>query len=482
VWIYDPEQRSLVDDPTMDTSGTGGAATPAPANVSNLGAANAQNPNAPTSSGQFTDIGKYLNLNQDQAAATGQKVVSGVENQINQAQQGTQQIQQQFDQAIGQAGPRMSSEEIKSIANPQGVTDFVKDQNNVTKFQDTLSGQYKGPQGIQDLTGYDELYRSFDKLNKIPDQIDTVGGRQELIKGVYNRPERAKQGMLDLDEALVRQTPEAIEPIRAQAQRTPEIQEQFNKFQQNAASKIADTRQAVSNRGQEARNAFLGEGGFVNQFDQGLNDKVGQVQNDVIGGANMAKNLLDVNWLKSQGILSDRDAPTLYSERLPSDLWRPRILNEEKLLSLVQSPQGAGALRQMGVSEGDFLKLMQGYSDPDKYYAPEHNNLQTALAPRESQFWSGLSDFSPYSNIRTPDVNTVTRDTVASNQDYDVVRALEKLLGDNMQTQILGKDNSLSGQYANDFVDLDYYAALNQIVNRNLAPKYAPGDPRNGVK
>lgn len=153
-----------------------------------------EKPGGPKSSGQYQNIQKYLQANQPQGEAMGQKVASNVEQTAEQAKTLGGQLQSSIK------GPE-AYDPSKVLSNLPSATEEEKKTYQTTK----ASGGYTGPSDITEASGYGEFEKQKARAGEQLAQSKTDVGQQELLKQTYARPSYTR-GATALDQTLLQQS------------------------------------------------------------------------------------------------------------------------------------------------------------------------------------------------------------------------------------------------------------------------------------
>lgn len=163
------------------------------------------NPNQTKGSG-YTNIQKVLQANAGNKL--GQTIGSNIQSAGNTAQDNLKQAQQQFQQGTQQ-----------NQANSQGNQQFVQNQlgqysgNNqapvndpsqqdVSRFQTLLSGQYQGPTNLENSQ---QIQNQAANVGQMGQALNTAGGRMGLLNQVVGKPQYTS-GQRTLDNLLLGQS------------------------------------------------------------------------------------------------------------------------------------------------------------------------------------------------------------------------------------------------------------------------------------
>lgn len=223
---------------------------------------NPMNPNNRNQRGSgFTNLNRIVGANKQNQL--GSAVGSGLTQQAQVARQGLQKGTEQFNQQAQQN--RLDTEQNKQAAqNILNAPESVSDQD-VSKFQTLRSGQYSGPQALQNEQGIVNQARQAEQLGRYS---GSSGGRQMLLQRFLGGSGYTA-GKQRLDDLLLGQTgtqqlrqaqrqtanlgqsaERASEGARTQAQY---LANQAKQFGQNVENQYDTT---VQNQGQQLQSAL----------------------------------------------------------------------------------------------------------------------------------------------------------------------------------------------------------------------------------
>lgn len=473
-WILDPDgnlqEQQEQDSQVMDLSGSAGAGGSG-ATVAGTMAGQASGP-VNTSSGQgFTDINKYLALNQPQANELGQNVAGGIDETTGEATTALTTGEQEFADALSSAHPGMTEQEINDLAqNPANLASFVQDPTNVERFVSTAAGEYTGPGAFSDVGSYADLVASVSGAAQKGEQSTTQGGKQELIRDVYKKPERANAGMLGLDYALVEQSPEGIGAINESGEAASAVTDRLEGIQEAAGESILAERQNVTDRAGDIQNQFMGEGGVYRNLRNSINDRLEATQASAIGATDDARNYMDINWLLGQDIIEG--TPVAEGSTYENWAFDPSKVQISDL-----------ALQNLGISKDQYVDLIQKQVNA-------RNSRSIWDSPGEKMGYPGipgvtvgegpLQDFNDYLSYGQP--TDITAGNVATSEEYAIADALNQLFGSRVDFNDLNTPDQ-AGSVDPDQVDFNYddlIAYLNQQQEVLDYYNSIPGLPRMG--
>lgn len=287
-----PQQQSQGNAPTITSSQTA-------------------NPNKQQGSG-YTNIQKVVQANQ------GNNLGSSIGNNIQQvgssAQNNLKNAQNQFNQ-------QTQANQFNTDANNQLVQNVLNDptqavnQTNGNQFQNLISGQYQGPQGLQNAG---QIQSQAANVGQMGQALGTAGGRIGLLQQLVGNNGQYTSGQANLDNLLLGQS------------NSPELQtakRQALTLQGQVGSAI----QGAAAQGQQNTNS-------AQQFGQGVRDQFG----NVVSSANSD--------LQKQATQAQENRDQQYQQTL-SDLKSGTITQDEA--------------NQLGLSQGQNVYNL--LNDPSKF-------------------------------------------------------------------------------------------------------------------
>lgn len=471
-WYFDQttgdlREKDPNEDQGMDLSG--GSVAGGGTSV-NTGGAQAAGP-APTSSGNFTNFNKYIEMNQPQAEGLGQKVAGGIGQKTEQAGGALSAGEKEFNERLGAAGPALTPEQIKEAA--KDPTKFVTDPNNISAFQSTLQGNYGGPNAFGDIANYQGLVDAVQKAAQAAEQVKTSGGREELIKDVYAKPERAKAGMLGLDEALLKGTSGAIAPVQEKAAEAGKLNDRISQIQDTATKAVEDQKGKVAGASKEAYDSFLGDTGAYNMLKSGISDRLSKTTTEAEAARDEAKKYLDFNvdpakpgYLQSIGAITQ----VPYGEyKIPLSKLDPSKIKISD-----------AALGQLGVTKDQYIDLLNKQIElsniqklsSETVRVPGYDGVVQSTIPFTSlsDFYNTilntvhpLSGFGDYLKYSSP--TGITASNVATPEEYKTLEALSQLLGDQVDSKYISTPDQ-AGKYSTDLTDFDYKSLINYLTKQ----------------
>jgi len=186
------------------------------------GASSQQSANAPARTGTgFTNIQKYIGANTNNQL--GGAVGGGIQNTAQQAGQDIQNAQNSFNQQSGAANQNTQANRdyiagtYKGLEKQAGVPDapgavnpsagsnpnYAPTQQDTDKFKGFNSGQYTGPQQMDNQQG---LQTQAQDVSNLGHSINSFEGRQGLLQRFVGGNKNYTQGQQNLDSLLLGQT------------------------------------------------------------------------------------------------------------------------------------------------------------------------------------------------------------------------------------------------------------------------------------
>jgi len=280
VGIFSPTSGNGQSPTGGQGSGSSGGST---AVAGGSAAAPATNPNQQKGSG-YTNIQKVLQANQGNQL--GQAVGNGIQGVGQQASQNLQNQQQQFQQGTSQNQFNTGANQQLVQNVLQNPTQYVSGQPGsqslsgpqASQFQQLMSGQYQGPQGLNNTQ---QLQSQAADVNQLNQAIGSQGGRTGLLQRFVGNPQYT-QGQQGLDSLLLGQqnNQQALGQARtATAGLSPQIQNAITGAQaqgQQAASQAQQFGQGVQNQFGQTVTGLNNQ--FQNQATQAQNASNAQYQ------------------------------------------------------------------------------------------------------------------------------------------------------------------------------------------------------------
>lgn len=199
------------EDPSLnpDAGGAGGVGGSfygnAPGGPAAPGTGNSGGPKSktPGSSGSFTNLQKYLDANQEQAAAMGDKVVQGVTQETDKARDSLTGVQDTFSKGV-QAGTTQGDATLfNDVAlDPSAVVGDDKKSADFSKILTASGKGYAGPDDITKTEGYGDAVTNYNVAGGDVTNAGNAKGRKLLLQKDYARPDYS-EGQQNFDNMLL---------------------------------------------------------------------------------------------------------------------------------------------------------------------------------------------------------------------------------------------------------------------------------------
>lgn len=184
----DPNQGAVQTGPGNGIIGGGGSNTPA-----------AQG--SPDKGGNFVGLQTYLDANKSQAGKLGDQTAGVVTSTADQARQGINDLNTQFNQQVDQN----TIQKDEDATNLVGQTPEALNAAQKETLKRQYNAQYKGPDALNQLGGYQNTLQASNKANENLKSAATEEGRAQLINQINNKPRT--QGITTFDNLLLQKGP-----------------------------------------------------------------------------------------------------------------------------------------------------------------------------------------------------------------------------------------------------------------------------------
>lgn len=328
----------------------------------------------PTSSGRFQNLNAYLKANS--GANVGNRVNDTLSSQGNQLQQNFATAKQNYQQSVDNARQRYDQNLVSQAG--QDPAAFVKNQDNVNKFNKMRDASYQGP------TEMDQDYNLRGQAQNFSDlagQTGTEQGRYGVLRQIYNKPTYS-QGQQNLDNLLLQSNPEQLKQLQDSRVLANQIQSQLGntlnqgKTYANEAQKETDltrnqTRSALDNLVTGFDSGMTGNvKNAISDYNQRFQDEQKALQSGKLGSDDLAKliNNGDLYKLGDKGLNIYNLNPANYLNK--SQNYNPDDVNTINQLKTQVAQSGdynkINALRQLegNLAQGDVSKVLDTYSNP----------------------------------------------------------------------------------------------------------------------
>lgn len=375
-------------------------------------------PKAPSSnsSGQFTNLTRYLDENKPQAQQLANQVGTTIDDKVN-------KTSSELDKAPGEMQTIFNQVPQADIIQ-QAASDpvnFVKDENNVNLFNTARNAEYTGPESFnqstigQNINSYLQDASRFRNINN-DEQVrrqaieDTQSNKRTGITGLNNV-------FLQNNDQAAQRLAQSVAPIDTLEQRVGEKDQMFTQGVDQARQTAQDTRDTFTQ-------LFTGDNSVQNQFRNDLDNRVSQTRGQL---TNQKDSILN----------------KLTAETLGTRYENQRLTDNE--------------IAAMGLTRDQFDRLQNDIRTLEQTFTTNNDPNKYKTYGTAQQFIADNVDFNKYITQQEADA-TVNRQNVATQEDLAMQAALQQLMGADetlLRDEIGGAPNSL--------VQFDYDQARNEI-------------------
>lgn len=409
-----PQQQGNAQIAQNYSGGAGGGAggqgaQPAPA----------ANPNAQKGSG-YTNIQRIVQANQGNKL--GSTIGSNIQNAAQQTQGNINQAQQQFQQQAGanRADTNQNAQLVQqALANPTGITG---NQNQVSQFQNLLSGTYQGPKGLQNAA---QLQAQAQDVGQLGQATTSEGGKQGLLQRFVGAPQyNSGQQTLDSlllgatggkDLAAARRATVGVEGQQKQAQQgaaqtAQEYAQRAQQFGQNVQGQFGDTvakqQQGLAQQAQTAQQGRdaqvaalqqqLGQGNINKDIANQLGITQGQQTYNITPDKFVSENAMQAN---AQNIANSQDYARMQALQQLGGQYSPAAA--QQTLAQFQNPSQAGtfaASKAYNVNAPEFQQNMQNAQNSYQNFVNSTVNPAQAYFNQQRQLQGFMGAFGGHYN------------------------------------------------------------------------------------
>jgi hypothetical protein len=243
----DQQDQQAQQQSIQQTGGTG-------ATVGATGGQQTQQFNQPTQQGTgFTNLNRYLEQNQPQAQQMASNVASTVSQSGEQARQGVEQAQNQFNQFADQSTVNFDQDLFNRIN--EDAVGVAQDTDLFNQVAQQRQAQYTGPQDLQQSEFYQPARQQVQQAQQTAQKTTTDAGRKELTSQFNTGQTTA--GMSSIDNLLLggQQQRQILGEAREGLSDLDTRLMSANELAQQRAQEVAQTNQATR---EQAQNALQG--------------------------------------------------------------------------------------------------------------------------------------------------------------------------------------------------------------------------------
>lgn len=403
--------------------------------------------------------------------------VSGTVRQAGQTARDTlNQQSQAFQGAVAQGEVKQDADIRSKILNDP--TSLVNNTDAFAKAKQLRDAAYTGPDQFEATDFYKPVSEAYNQANQARTRLDSVGGRQELIAGL-NPNGRISKGRLTLDEALLSSDPNARASLQQAGSSLSDLESLLGGASKAAADRVAAARQTTDATRADTRGALSQA---RQTFETDLDARLASARAEALARQEKARQALSGGFtygLNAAGDVVDTSgsAGARYVEKeLTDDQLRQLGMTREQLAAAIRSKSAPGQSFREGTHEqflfrptsagvsdqtlGDLGLTRQGYEGIfgdgaierilGEYRSKGLRDEQIERLP--AAFFRSLGDAGRFITNQSPDAQ-ITRDNLATADDYARLRALDDLAGES--SIFLPQDASRAGTANLDLTDLD---------------------------
>lgn len=371
-------------------------------------------------------LSDYLKVNQPQIENWGNKIAGNLTQNYNQTMNDVNQGIGSFNQQVKQGIPQGDSNFVSQAAsNP---TDFVKNPENISKFQEIYQGNYKGPQNIDSTEPYQSLNNEVNTAVQNAGLVKNPSGLGAYLNTQMGGGYQETPGMQSLDTALLRGNPGAQKAISNAAKPYQNLQGYLSGQTQQANTNATNARNTVTQNAAQYQKQFTGQGGVIPTFQNDLTTRLGAASNSAGAAANQAK----------------------------ADLLAGKVTPED--------------MKILGIQPGQL------------------NELSSAMSGLQSDYGQNF-DLGNYATMQDPSAVFSSPNSIATADDYAKAAALSQLTGSDFGSYL---DQSLAGNAGkqnNSLLSFNASGAKGDVsnllksndtdtLNKALAPWNSAGTPK----
>ncbi len=232
-------------------------------------------------------LSDYLTVNAPQVQNWGNQIAGGLSQNYNQTMGDVNKGFGDFNAQVQQGAPSADSNFIsQAAANP---TDFAKNPENVSKFQQAYQGNYTGPSNFESSEPYQGLNNEVNTAVQDAGLVGSPSGLGAYLNSKSGGQNQETPGMQTLDTALLQGNPAAQSAIKGAAQPYQNLQTYLSGQTAQANTNATNARDTASQNAAQYQNQFTGKGGIVPTFQGDLTSRLGAASGAASTSANQAK-------------------------------------------------------------------------------------------------------------------------------------------------------------------------------------------------
>lgn len=389
----------------------------------------------------FTDVGSYLNANKEQATELANKLAGNLATKAAGLRAETEGLGQKFGTEI-EGGTVNYNDELVSRAglNP---TEFIKNAGDVETFNKQRDASYGGPQSFVDREDTADLKNRISTNVTRAQGADTEAGRQRILYEDFQNPTK---GQVTLDSLILGGDPNAANIVKEQGVRPYEtLQSYLDQTTGEAVGKAQTAKDTTAGTKAKVAEKFTGEGGYIPQFNQDLQTRLGTFRTDAQKRTDDIKRILST--------LKVGETPFRPWEAAGGNAMEPAPINR------YLSTDSNGISHYMTPEENDLIgsEIPFGpFSDIMRAKTVAAGGVQSG-----SEYIPGKKfNLLDYTTTQNPEVS-IGLDRFAGADDYSKAAALSQLSG--ADTSLFGGNAHLAGTASKDLLDTDFEGARSDI-------------------
>jgi hypothetical protein len=435
-----------------NTSGQGGAAAP----VSNV-----QQNAAPQNNQGYTDVGSYLNANQQGAGQLGQQVSQNLTNKYNDTKQGVDNSYNQFQGQVNQGYTHENTDLINQVASDP--LSAASNSDLSSQFGSQLNDVYGGPNNWADFgnqQGNINQAQQYGSLTKTPGGLNVL---TQQVEGQNGGPQ--SQGINQLDTLLLGGTPGATQQIQSAADPYKGLNDYINQQNTAGTQAIGQAQTAANQTSQDALNAFVGQNGTLTNLNNTINTATSTAQQQAEAQNEAVRQQL-ANLYGGQAV--DTTASSLGTYGGGSVPWA-------NLTNYNVGQFDNTALQGLGINQDQWNALQQAMQQAGTTEQRVGHNFG-AFSP------TAQVDLGNYINQQDP-MQAITAANTATSDQYAQMKAIQDLLGSKLpQGNYINPLNaSQAGTAPKNTNNFNYQQALSDTQGLAGAERQAAQDEANAI-
>ncbi len=407
-------------------------------------------------------LSDYLKANKEQVGEFGNQIAGKLNQDYTKTMGDIDTGYGGFNQQVqGSYTPGNDQLVNQAKSNP---SEFVKNPDDVSKFQSLYNDQYTGPQNFESSDVYGNLNNEVNSAVQNAGLTNSFSGLGTYLNNTMGGANRT-QGMNTLDTALLQRSPEASSAIKSAAAPYQNLNSYLGDKTSSADKNVATAQtQADQIRG-AVQNEFTGPQGVIPTFQNQLSQNLSGAQNNY------------------QNVLSDYSH--LYSGAQPSDLQMKNLFSPDltKMNAIQENAKMLGS--PVTPNYGQFVTLNNPSGAPTMGSVATPDQIDTAKA---LSILSGNPDLqiqgagSPYQaptlGYNSQGFNSYMNDLSNTNSDQKAfatipqgnVQAIKSLTPDQITSYLNGSPNFNPGLLSQMFPGDSFKQTVDVMMRLGMLP------------